>query len=145
MPEMTFLDSPDELVSPEPQPGQKRRGRPPGRKSYGAVEKEFGDELEALMRMMALMLSMRDPVCGNALNQTCSNIAKDIARLAASSPKARKYLTQTMEFGRIVPLMLHIQPLIMTVYQHHVADRVHQDSDQTDEATSWPNASPGQN
>lgn len=117
--------SPDKT---EPTPGEKgkKRGRPPGSGGTSRKDKfakEFQSELDALLKMLAMMWSVRDPVCGGVLNNTSQQIAQDIAELAASSTKARKYLEQTMGLGKVVPLLMHLMPLLTTIREHHLTPK----------------------
>lgn len=125
MPDLFITEAPEELKEDqEPQPGEKKtkRGRPQGsrsRNSPAGFKKEFTDELTALLRMAAMLWSTQDPTCGGVLNETAENIARDIAELAATSAKARKYLQKTMGVGKIVPLLVDLTPLVMTIRSHH--------------------------
>lgn len=125
MPDLFANNAPEEpRDDQEPQPGEKRakRGRPRGstnKNTATTFKKEFADELTALLQMAAMLWSTQDPTCGGVLNETASNIARDIAELAATSATARKYLQKTMGVGKIVPLMVDIAPLLMTIRSHH--------------------------
>lgn len=128
MPELAISDDIDDAMNKEePLPGDKpkRRGRPKGstNRRNSTFVKEFSAELDAMMKMMAMVWSMRDPVCGKVLNETSQLIAQDIAELAATSVKAREYLERTMGLGKIVPLVMHLTPLLITVRDHHLMPR----------------------
>ncbi|MGI8309045.1 hypothetical protein [Saccharopolyspora hattusasensis] len=119
-------DNPNAAQEPTPGDKARKRGRPRGstnKQKQAAFAKEFGDELDALLKMIAMLWSTRDPVCGGALNETSSLIAGDIAELAASSTRARRYLEQTMGLGKLVPLLMHLTPLIMTIREHHLTPK----------------------
>lgn len=125
MPDLFHNDTADEpRDEQEPQPGERktRRGRPQGSRNKNSAtgfKKEFTDELTALLKMTAMLWSAQDPTCGGMLNETAENIARDIAELAATSERARKYLQKTMGIGKIVPLLVDLAPLVMTIRAHH--------------------------
>ncbi|QUH03835.1 hypothetical protein HUO13_26155 [Saccharopolyspora erythraea] len=144
MPDLSITTVDDSLnAAQEPTPGDKprKRGRPRGstnKQKQQAFARELGEELDAMLKMIAMLWSTRDPVCGGALNETSSLIANDIAELAASSARARKYLEQTMGLGKIVPLLMHLTPLIMTIREHHLSPKNSDDESAETHGRAYP-------
>ncbi|MGA5128795.1 hypothetical protein ACPCTO_03210 [Streptomyces olivoreticuli] len=127
IPQMEFeiLDSEPAKTVREPKPGQKKRGR----RSNASIEAEIRDELTALMQIAALFWSTRDDYCAAVLSQQCPLIAEDLAALAAKSEWARKYLTKTLDMGRLIPLMMHTLPVLQAVREHHIAPGAEEGAD----------------
>lgn len=109
----------------EPKPGQKKRGR----RSNASIEAEIRDELTAFMQLAALFWSTRDDYCATVLNEQAPLIAEDIASLAAKSEWARKYLTKTLDMGKLIPLMMHTLPVLQAVREHHIAPRAGEEAE----------------
>jgi hypothetical protein len=114
----------------EPIPGDKprRRGRPPGSKtgakSTAAIETQIRDELTMLGGLAAMLWSTRDPVCGGALAQQHELIAADLAKFAAKSKFARRYLERVADIGEILPMVMHIYPVVQAIHEHHVKPKM---------------------
>lgn len=114
----------------EPIPGDKprRRGRPPGSKTgaktNAAIENQIRDELTVLGGLAAMLWGARDPVCASAFAAQHELIAADLAKLAAKSKFARRYLERVADIGEILPLFMHIYPVIQAIHEHHVKPRM---------------------
>lgn len=121
IPQMEFeiLESEPTSVPKEPKPGQKKRGR----RSNASIEAEIRDELTAFMTLAALFWSTRDDYCAAILSQQAPLIAEDLAALAAKSEWARKYLTKTLDMGKLLPLMMHTMPVLQAIREHHIAPK----------------------
>jgi hypothetical protein len=119
-------DSPTDNGHKDPTPGEtpKRRGRPPGSGSKPRLETQAREELTMVLKFTAMFWSVRDPVCGGALNQVAADVAGDVAKFAAKSKWAAKWLEKAVGVGEIVPFFLHIQPLFTAIYAHHVAPAI---------------------
>jgi hypothetical protein len=118
----------------EPQPGESSKKRR-GRRSKASIEAEIRDQLTALLQMIAMVWATRDDVCSIVLNTQAPLIAEDLAAFAARSEWARKYLTQTMEVGQILPLLMHITPLFQAIREHHITSRFEETEEGTDAGT----------
>lgn len=77
-----------------------------------------------VLKFAAMGWSVRDPHCGPVLNSVAADIAGDIAKFAAKSKWAAKWLEKAVGVGEIVPFFLHVQPLFVAIYAHHVAPAV---------------------
>lgn len=131
----------DEQAKEEPKPGERktRQKRTPGRRSNASVEKELRDQLHMAMQFAAAMWSMRDPFCAPVLSQQSEAIATEAAKLAAKSKWARRWLTEVVEVGSIIPLVSASFPVLKAVHEHHIAPAFH--AQQSEENTT--NGRPG--
>lgn len=130
----------------DPEPGRRTRRRPraeqpaatssarksPARSggkftSREQVRKGIEDEINMYAKMLALTWSMTDPGCGEVLNETSANIARDLAALAARSEWIVERFETTSLFADIAKLLHSLLPLARAVYTHHVAGRRDQD------------------
>lgn len=118
-----FVDADDAEFKKEPGPGESvKRGR--GRPSKASVEGEIAGQMEALLRLIAMVWSTADPICAPILNNQAALIAGDLAKLAAKNKWARKYLTQTASVGSALPLLIHTLPLANAIRQHHIEPKI---------------------
>lgn len=110
----------------EPIPGDKprRRGRPPGSTTGAKVETQIKDELTMLFGLSTMLWGARDPVCAGAFGQQAELIAGDLAKLAAKSKFARRYLERVADIGEIIPLVMHVYPVVLAIHEHHVKPRM---------------------
>lgn len=109
----------------EPIPGdaKKRRGRPPGSRTNATIENQLKDELTMLFGLGAMLWSARDPQCAGVFSQQGPLIAADLAKFAAKSKWARAYLQRVADVGEIIPLVMHVYPLVIAIHEHHVKPR----------------------
>ncbi|UJB45734.1 hypothetical protein [Streptomyces sp. A1-5] len=120
--EFDVLESEPTAAPKEPKPGEKsKKGR--GRRSNASIEAEIRDQLQAFMQLAALFWGTRDDICAGVLGQQAPLIAEDLAALAMKSEWARKYLTRTADMGRVIPLLMHITPVLQAVRMHHITSR----------------------
>jgi hypothetical protein len=110
----------EDTVRTEPEPGQKRRGRPPGSGTGAKLETQLTQELTMVLKLTAMVWAKKDPVCAPVLNQQSNLIAADIAKYAAKKKWARKYLDKIGDFGELIPFLMHIQPVVMAIHMHHM-------------------------
>lgn len=111
---------------PEPTPGEpkKRRGRPPGSRTAANVESQIKDELTMLFGLGAMLWSARDPQCATVFHQQGPLIAADLAKFASKSKWAQSYLKKVADIGEIIPLVMHVYPVIMAIHDHHVKPKM---------------------
>ncbi|MEU8693001.1 hypothetical protein [Streptomyces sp. NPDC048665] len=124
IPQIDFdiLDSEPAAAPKEPKPGEKAK-KSRGRRSNASIEAEIRDQLQAFMQLAALFWATRDDVCAGVLGQQAPLIADDLAALAMKSEWARKYMTRTADLGRVIPLLMHITPVLQVVREHHITAR----------------------
>lgn len=107
-------------IEPSPGEAKKRRGRPPGSRTNASVETQIKDELTMLFGLGAMLWSARDPQCAGVFNQQGPLIAADLAKFAAKSKWARAYLQRVADVGEIIPLVMHVYPVVLAIHEHHV-------------------------
>lgn len=112
----------DKEAKKEPEPGaaKPRRGRPPGSGTKAASHAQIRDEIASGLKLAAMFWSVKDPHCAPVLSMISEDIANDLAKFAAKSPWAKKWLGKATEVGEIVPFLLHIKPLFEAIRDHHI-------------------------
>lgn len=134
----------EDALRTEPEPGQKKRGRPVGSTTGARVETQLRDELTMMLKLGAMLWAQKDPVCAPVLNQQAELIAGDIAKFAAKSKWAKKYAEKVAGLGEIIPFMMHLAPVINVINTHHIQPaREQRQAEEENVVTGpWPNHSP---
>lgn len=124
------ITDPLEEKDPEPKPTAKRTttrvksdpkpARPVGRPSKSQIEREVSEELEAMMKMMAMLWSVKDPQCGPVLNRQAKDIADSLTDILAKNPKLLQRFKDMSGFGDYGKLLFAILPVIKAVSDHHI-------------------------
>jgi hypothetical protein len=117
----------DKNTKTEPGPGEKprsKRGRPRGSGTGARVETQLRDELTTFLKFTSLLWSAKDPECGPILNQQSELIAADLAKWASKSKWAKQWIEQTAQLGELIPFLIHVQPVMVVIYNHHIAPAI---------------------
>ena len=150
-------DAPDTTdVKTEPVPGAKRRGRPPGSKNRNTASatqakfaKDFAEDANAAIKLAALMWSSTDPMCAGVLNTQSEAIAESLADLISQSERMRRIIGNGLGFGKILPLLMAMSPVIATIKLHHLTPPQQEESEdfqrQPNNGTGWVNNIAGMN
>ena len=104
-------------AKPKPDP---KPSRPVGRPSKSQIEREVSEELEAMMKMMAMLWSIRDPECGPVLNKQAKDIADSLTDILAKNPKLLQRFKDMSGFGDYGKLLFAVLPVIKAVSNHHI-------------------------
>lgn len=120
-PEFKFnLDAdptPDKDKPSRRQKAESKRG--PGRPPNTSIRKQIVDEVNAMILLIGVPVSMRDPHCGGALVQQANDIAEALADIAMKNDALRRILLSGGDAMMYFKLATALMPVGVTVYQHH--------------------------
>lgn len=140
--DLKINDAPVDTEIKEPVPGQKRRGRPRGstnQNTQAKFAKDFAEDVNAGLKLVAMMWAAQDPICAGVLNEQSTAIAESLADLISQSARMRKMLANGIGIGKILPLLMATMPVITTVRLHHMGPR----EDEQQEVMGGPNNNTG--
>lgn len=125
-------DEPDDILPPDPKPSKK--GPTKQRASTAKVtitqKRQLKDSLMLMMGVPAGMLSLRDPVCGNAVLDNAENIADKLVPIIARNPGMLTwFLGSGAPYMDFMALAMALKPVATTVWSHHVTKTLHGDDD----------------
>ena len=121
------LQEKDPEPSPAPKPTRAKPkpdpkpSRPIGRPPKSQIEREVSEELEAIMKMIAMGWSVMDQECGPVLNHQAKAIADSLTDILAKNPKLLQRMKDMTGFGDYGKLLFALLPVIQAVSRHHVA------------------------
>ena len=105
-------------IKPDPTP---KMTRPVGRPSRSQIEREVSEELEAIMKMIAMGWSVLDTECGPVLSKQAKDIADSLTDILAKNPKLLQRFKDMTGFGDYGKLLFAVLPVIQAVSRHHLA------------------------
>ncbi|WP_132123964.1 hypothetical protein [Actinocrispum wychmicini] len=88
------------------------------------METQLRDELTAFLKFGGMLWSVKDPHCGPILSDVAEGVAGDLAKYAARSKWAQKWLSKAVDVGELIPFALRLQPLLTAIYEHHISPAV---------------------
>lgn len=143
--DIDIADATEPLTKSEPKPGQRKRGRPRGttnQTTQAKFAKEFGEDLNAGLKMVALVWSPRDPMCAGVLDAQSETIADSLADLLSQSARIRKVLANGLGIGKVLPLIMAVSPVIATMRMHHFTpkEKASEEFETPNNGTGWLNA-----
>ncbi len=86
-----------------------------------ALRKRIAAEIEAYVEFAALPVMMRDETCGGVLHEQARPIAEAITTILSRYPDLAHKFLATGLIGDWIKLGVVLQPVVKTVWQHHVA------------------------
>jgi hypothetical protein len=121
-------DAPDpdpaDLLPPDPKPGRKARSagrvRPSAPKATVAQKRTVADALTMMITMPAGIVSLRDPVCGNAVLDQADAIVDRLVPIVCRNPAMLTWFTEGAAYMDWIALMGALAPVFKTVWSHHV-------------------------
>lgn len=121
----------DDLLEPDPKPGpaQKAKGIKPPKaplpsKATAAQKRQVQDMLELALKFMGAGVSLRDGHCGGAINEQSQAIAKACVPLVARNPQVLAWFVGGTGFMDWLGLLMALQPVVGTVWGHHITHTV---------------------
>lgn len=115
-------------MSSDPVPGTKpsrrqksasRRGRPTNESKKDATRTEVKKQVEALIALIGVPLSMRDPYCGGVLVGQRHEIGDALADIAMDNDRLMAILMSGGDVMKYMKLITALSPVGITIYQHH--------------------------
>jgi hypothetical protein len=89
-----------------------------------AVADQLAANIQTQLELAAMLWTMRDPVCGQALATSAPQIAEYWGTRARSSPAVARALDQlTSSSGLLAGIAVHA-PLLLAVFAHHLAPAI---------------------
>jgi hypothetical protein len=124
-PEHAEAPEPDaDLLPPDPKPGRKARGagRAPraAAKATIAQKRTVADALTMMITMPAGIVSLRDPVCGNAVLDQAEAVVDRLVPIVCRNPAMLGWFTEGAAYMDWIALMGALAPIAKTVWSHHV-------------------------
>lgn len=116
----------------DPVPPPPRPGRPPVPAVTRQVEREVREELDAILRLMALAWSVPDPSCGSVLSDQSTAIAAALTALLKKNPRLLASLRGAGWLGEWVGLAMALTPVVRAFYAHHLAPPIPEQETTTD-------------
>lgn len=104
-------------TAPKLDPTPAKRGRP----SKSDIEREVAEELEALLKMIAMMWSMMDEDCAPVLDKQSKAIADSLAALLAKNPRLLERFKGMTGLGDWGTLFFATLPVIKAINKNHIA------------------------
>lgn len=124
---------PDDALPPDPKPGKRtsrvRVPRPTTTSSKATTgqKKQVEDALLLLMTVIGGGISLRDRVCGPAISNQASAVAKAATPIICRNPAMLAWFTGGAGFMDFFALIVALQPVIGTAWSHHVTKQVSHD------------------
>lgn len=87
--------------------------------SSAAQVKSTADEIDMMLKLLAMAWSVTDEDCADVLNETSSRIAADAAKLVSRSPWLMEHVSMGGWLGDALKLALSLKPLATQMWQHH--------------------------
>lgn len=120
-PEIDDPDGPD----PKPKRPEDNKHEPkhkvPAPRVPPHQRKEVREKLSAMLEFFALGLELRDPVCGEALEDNRELICDRMVTIICKRPKWLNFFMSGDDYTDWLMLATALQPVIVTMYQHHVS------------------------
>jgi hypothetical protein len=117
---------PDDVLPPDPKPGKRTaRARAPrpaasATKATSAQRKQVEDSVQLLLTLVGGGISMRDRVCGPAISAQAEAVAKAATPIICRNPAMLVWFTGGAGLMDVIGLLMAFQPVIATVWSHHV-------------------------
>lgn len=123
------VESIDDLPDPTPHKSTftppkikpKTDKRPTGRPSKASKETELEQEFQAFIALMAMPVSMRDPVCATAWIESSKPIAEALAAIAIDNPTIVKWMSQGGDVMKWFKLATALYAPARVTWEHHFA------------------------
>lgn len=126
----TFGESaPAEDPKPGRRPSKPARAAAAASRVTAAQKKAVADALAMMITLPAGVISMRDPVCGDAALEHCDNIVKKLTPIVCRNPSMVEWFTTGAGYLDWLGLASALAPLVMTVWSHHVTRPQEQEGD----------------
>lgn len=87
--------------------------------SSTASVKQAADEIEVMLKLLALTWSLTDDECPEILNDLSAKISGDLARLVARSPLLMEHIGTGGLIGDLLKLAITLKPLGQAMWAHH--------------------------
>jgi len=117
-------ESDADLLPPDPKPGRKARGAPRSRPSVAkatvAQKRAVADALTMMITMPAGIVSLRDPVCGNAVLDQADAVVDRLVPIVCRNPALLSWFTEGAAYMDWIALMGALAPIAKTIWSHHV-------------------------
>lgn len=136
-----LLDSPaDDILPSDPKPGKKTRPRrvppTPGKKATVAEKKQVEENLNLFLTLTGA-ISLRDPVCGGAIQQQKDAIVEAATKIICRNPAMLAWFVGSTGFMDFLALGAALAPVVTTVYKHHVSHSIGVEGGHVDHATAY--------
>ncbi len=110
-----------------------------------ALRKRIAAEIEAYIQFTAIPIVMRDETCGTVLHEQAAPIADAITTILARYPDLAHKFLATGVLGDWIKLAVVLQPVLKTVWEHHVSRKPEGDTDgEQPDFSAYPIHRPGQ-
>jgi hypothetical protein len=144
-----WLDESGQAPVQDPVPGTSKTPRPKLRQAgtsgnvTPALRKRISAELEAYIEFAAIPIVLRDEVCGGVLHEQARPIADAITAILSRYPDLAHKFLQTGVLGDWLKLGVALQPVLKTMWDHHVKAKPEQE-ESADDQPVYPAWRPGQ-
>lgn len=144
-----WLDDSGQPPAQDPVPGTSKTPRPKLRQATTsgnvtpALKKRISAELEAYVEFAAIPIVLRDEVCGTVLHEQARPIADAITAILSRYPDLAHKFLQTGILGDWLKLGVALQPVLKTIWEHHVKAKP-ADEEVAGEQPTYPAWRPGQ-
>ena len=114
----------EDLLPPDPKPTKRARaprssGSTPAKVTVGQ-RRQVEDALMLLMSVIGGGISMRDRVCGPALTENSSAVAKAAVPIICRNPALLAWFSGGAGFMDFFALLVALQPVVGTIWSHHI-------------------------
>ena len=113
-------DGPDPKPK-RPEDKHEAKHKVPAPKVPPHIRKEVQEKLSAMLEFFALGLSLRDEVCGEALEEQRELITARMVTIICKRPKWLNFFLSGDDYTDWLMLATALQPVVVTMYQHHVS------------------------
>jgi hypothetical protein len=117
-------EDPGDLLPPDPKPGRKARSagrvRPSAPKATVTQKRTVADALTMMITMPAGIVSLRDPVCGNAVLDQAEAIVDRLVPIVCRNPAMLAWFTEGAAYMDWIALTGALAPVVKTIWSHHV-------------------------
>jgi hypothetical protein len=112
----------DDGIDPKPKrPEAKDRPKPAPVRVTPSVRAEIREKLTAMIEFFALGLQLRDPYCGEVLEDEAGNVVDRMVVIICKRPKWVAWFTSGSDYGDWLMLATTLQPIVIAWWQHHIA------------------------
>jgi hypothetical protein len=80
---------------------------------------DVADELDMMIKLLAMTLSVTDEPCGDVLNETSGRIAASMAALVSRSPWLMEHVSMGGWLGDVVKFAMAVKPVVQVAWAHH--------------------------